>query len=256
MRKIFFCVLFTLTFVFCSGFLSYAEYGRDYKYVYDKAEMLTEEEERALNEKLKLASAQCGCEIYFVVSEYWQNFGGYEGWYFDELGLDASQDLMVLDVQHDKSGEYYYYLDTYGDVYSKISDREVNRLLDDKEVYNNIKSGNLIHGANRFVILAEDAVNGNLPAPWLKIILISSLIGFIPAAVAVAIVVYRYKKKLKSEIYPLSKYARLSIDQSRTSDVFLNSYITKVRIQSSSSSRGRSGGGGRRSGGGGRRGGR
>ena len=55
---------------------------------------------------------------------------------------------------------------------------------------------------------------------------------------AFGIVLYKYKKKLKSPIYPLNRYANLQLDYA--TDHFLGSSVTRTRV--SSSRGGRSGG--------------
>ena len=62
----------------------------------------------------------------------------------------------------------------------------------------------------------------------------SALFAFIAAAVACVIVVVKYKRKLKSPIYPVEKYANLALNVCQ--DQFLGSTVTRVKISSSSSS--------------------
>ena len=70
-------------------------------------------------------------------------------------------------------------------------------------------------------------------------IVIPILAGLAAGAIAVLIVVVDYKKKLKSPIYPLSKYA--SLDLSLSQDNYLSTSVTRVRVQSSSSGNSRNG---------------
>ncbi len=59
----------------------------------------------------------------------------------------------------------------------------------------------------------------------------SSIIAVVATIIACTIIVTRYKKKLKAPIYPVDKYASLSLSVAR--DDFLGSTITKVRVSSS-----------------------
>ena len=59
----------------------------------------------------------------------------------------------------------------------------------------------------------------------------SLIIAAIVTAIVVILIVRRYKNKLKAPIYPIDKYACLSL--ARTDDRFLNRNVTRVRISSS-----------------------
>jgi len=63
------------------------------------------------------------------------------------------------------------------------------------------------------------------------VIVVSVLIGLAVAVIACLAVVYRYKNKLQSPIYPIEKYTSLSLVHS--SDRFIGRTVTKVRVASS-----------------------
>ena len=71
--------------------------------------------------------------------------------------------------------------------------------------------------------------------PIIQMIVISAVCGLIAAVIACVIVVVKYKKKLKSPIYPVDDFCSLSLVDSR--DDYIGSTITKVRISSSSRKR-------------------
>ena len=59
----------------------------------------------------------------------------------------------------------------------------------------------------------------------------SCVVGFLVALTACLVIIYRYKKKLKAPIYPIDKYAQLSLSDSR--DSYLRTTVTRVRVASS-----------------------
>lgn len=56
----------------------------------------------------------------------------------------------------------------------------------------------------------------------------SGIVSLVAALVACLIVIFRYKKKLKAPIYPVDKYARLILSDSR--DNYIGTTVTRVRI--------------------------
>lgn len=59
----------------------------------------------------------------------------------------------------------------------------------------------------------------------------SLIIAAVATAITAIVILRRYKNKLKAPIYPIDKYACLSL--ARTDDRFLNRTVTRVRISSS-----------------------
>ena len=179
--------------------------------------------------------------------------------YYDYLDyIDESEEsfysLVLLVIQYDDySDEYYYYLDTYGDAHYSIKDKEVDRILDNNEVYDNIKSGNLREGIIAFATLAKKASAEDLRPDFVKVLIISLVIAVIVAFIVCLSIYLAYKKKLHAESYPLNRFASLDLKIER--DSFVTKFITRVRINTSNDGSSRSGGG-RSGGGGGRRGGR
>lgn len=56
----------------------------------------------------------------------------------------------------------------------------------------------------------------------------SGIVSLVAALVACLIVIFRYKRKLKAPIYPVDKYARLVLSDSR--DNYIGTTVTRVRI--------------------------
>ena len=63
----------------------------------------------------------------------------------------------------------------------------------------------------------------------------SALFAFIAAVIACIIVIVKYKRKLKSPIYPVEKYANLSLNACQ--DAFIGSIVTRVKVSSPSDKR-------------------
>ena len=63
------------------------------------------------------------------------------------------------------------------------------------------------------------------------LLLFAAIIAVVATAITVAIVVARYKTKLKAPIYPVDKYADLALTERQ--DVFLGSSVTRTRVSSS-----------------------
>ena len=59
--------------------------------------------------------------------------------------------------------------------------------------------------------------------------------GILVACIVAGCIIYTYKKKTKSAIYPLGRYAKL--DLKYRDDTFMGSFVTKRRIQSSNNKR-------------------
>lgn len=137
---------------------------------------------------------------------------------------------------------YYYDMYTFNGAEDMISNAKVDEILDDPEVYNNLKAGNAAAGAARFFLLANRACVHHLKMRVPKAILTGVIVGVLVGGGAALTVFLLYRRKRHGESYPLDRYARLSLSSS--SDVFVGKSVTRVRVQSSSSSSGgRSGGG-------------
>ena len=215
--------------------------------VVDKDNMLSVTEKLNLYNLLASVEQKTGVAVCAYV---YKGTGDYN--YYDyKREYSPGSDFVLLIIRYDyRDGEYYYYLDTYGEPETLITDKEVDRLLDDKDVYDNIKSGKLADGIKAYALLADKALTGNLRPPLLKIVLIALGIGVATSAVVCLGVYLFYRRKQHSPSYPLERYANLKLNVSR--DTFITKTVTRVKINtSSSSSGGRSGGGG-----GGHRGGR
>lgn len=221
-------------------------------YVLDNGNLFTDEEEALIATDCAKAESETG--VRFVIATTTHSLWGED--ILDHFGLSENADLVILVITLDYR-TYYYDLYTYGKAASKISDREVDLVLDDPAVYDNLKSGALLAGSMAFTEKAAGAlITPNLSPVnfsasfFFGVVALALLLSFLICVIVFA----SYKRKKRSTGYPLDVYTTLSLTERE--DIFTGSYVTKRRI-SSSSSGGRSGGGGRsHGGGGGHRGGR
>jgi uncharacterized membrane protein YgcG len=221
--------------------------------VYDPSGMLTAEETSALAQRMETLSAESGVELYlatYVAQNYRDDFIGDE--YCRDIRNLRGEDAVLLIVTYDLSDQMFYYdMYTYGEANYAISQKEVDYILDRREVYNNIKSGYVAAGVEAFFDLSAQAFEGRVGASWASVITVSALISVVIALIVCAGVVASYKKRRATVDYPLDRYAKLSL--TKESDAFVREYTTRTRVSSSSSG---GGSGGRHGGGGGHRGGR
>ena len=219
--------------------------------VIDNANYLTDAEET----DLKAALSGSGNGVIYCVVTVTSRTNPSDSAMFSLCGCTNEDAVVALCIYHDGS-EYRYYLYTFGPADNMLSDSAVNRILDDPATHNNIKNGRIAAGCRAFLTAADGeytkAVEKEARYEATRVprsIGIGLLVGAIAGGVAVLIVVIVYHRKQHGEIYPLDRYARL--DLTLCQDRFIGSYVTRVRVNnSSSSSGGRSGGSGGFSGGG------
>lgn len=210
------------------------------KRVYDKADILSDTEYESLEEKLADAEVRCGVSIrVYIDTTYYVN----EDKMLSDLGMSYSSDLIVLSIEA-VGGSYYYELFAYGDGDKYLSLDDSDEILDDGRVYSSIKSGAIMTGATAFADLTSVMLTENRVAAKNTHIFLTVMIPLATAAIVIAVIVYKYKKKLKSPIYPITDYASLNLGYS--DDSFIGSHVSKTRIQSSSGRGGRGGGSGSR----------
>lgn len=222
----------------------------DRTYVYDKADLLDEEEEEKLNELCALIEqnqATKGLKCYVVTFECLYEGQSYWGQEFlADIGQSQTQDCIILIVTHDRfeydwddDSFFYYDFYKYGRANSNINSAEVDKILDDSGVRPAIKGGQIYNGSARFLDLTEKAYTGRLGAPMFKVILLALVISLVIGIIPCASIVAKYKMKVKPTNYPLDKYADLDLTGSK--DIFIGSYVTTRRISTSSSGGGHGG---------------
>lgn len=255
-RKIFLCLLACV--LMASMLLQpvFAAKASQSPLVFDKGELLSEEEEQSLQALAKESTEQTGCtfcvatyKAYDYRDEYWGE--DFLSEYAYSYGLADNSGIVLLIVTKDR-GEFFYDLYLYGDADRKIKSHEVDLILDDEGVLN-IKRGDLEGGIESFLQIATEAYEVQLGHYYLKLFLICLAIALFFGFITCFSVYKSYTAKRKSVDYPLDRYAKLELTEQ--ADLFAGSFVTR-RIIQSSSGHGGGGGGGGRGGGGGHAGGR
>ncbi len=227
-----------------------AEEGK--RAVYDRVGLFTQEEIASLEAQAKKYYSKLDADVYIVTDDsegsyiYGNYFLPYTGDKFtNEYGITGDSVILIITANSNRNYDLY----TYGEAYSALSDSDVDTILDHRDVYGNIKNEKYFDGAMAFISISADEYALNID----ELLIIAIVISVIVTAIFLGCTYYSYNKKLRSEKYPLNRYA--SLELTHRDDAFAGSFVTKRRIQSSSGGRsggGRSGGGG----GGGHRGGR
>lgn len=212
--------------------------------VFDGASLLSAAEERRIADAIASAEGQSSCAFYFATyTEAAVRASGDRSYLGERFlkanGLSDRDDIVILTVYRD-GYTYYYNMFYYGDAPSRISDKEVNYILDHRTVYDNIKGGNLCDGAAGFFALSAKAYEGRVGVSYVVIGVISLIIGASIGGGACFGVWKSYKRKRRPIEYPLDRYAKMEL--TAHSDQFTGSFVTRRVIQSSNG--GRSGGGG------------
>lgn len=219
-------------------------------YVCDKAGVFSAEQIENLNSKILSKTGGVDCDIYILTENKFDKDSGDE--FVDDYDLESNNIILLVIYDNvDRNFDVF----TYGKAFKNISDREFNLICDHATVYDNIKGGNYYDGALGFIdqslayYSADD--NGRSTTSYFgfwHFFWFGIAMGSLTAVVTAICIICSYKRKLRSAIYPLERYARL--DLKIRNEQFMGSFVTRRVIRTSS------GGGGGRSGGGGRRGGR
>ena len=245
-------ILFLLALLCLVAVLTVSTAAKDNGRLYDPSHMLTEAEAFSLAAHMDELSVQYGVEFYFATHVADNR---YDDFYGDDYCLRVKNirgtDAVLLVVTYEALNHTYYYnMYTYGEANYAINQKEVDYILDDYDVYYNLKSGDICDGATAFFELSAVAFDGRLGAPMALIIAISAGISLIIGLAVCAGVVASYKKKRASVDYPLEHFAKLEL--TKENDSFVREYTTRTYVPRSNSGSG----GSRHGGGGGHRGGR
>lgn len=211
----------------------------DVCHIYDADGVLYGEGVASAEQALATAEGECGIPVRVYLRETYSSYID-EDMMISQLGLDDEENIVILLIDS-FFDSYEFELFTYGKTYDWLSDTDVEYIYDC--IQPEIKSGQLAEGIVEFSgILSERLIAGRT-ASRIGTVIFSIVVALLSAGGAVGGVVYCYKRKLKSPIYPVNKYATLYLDYS--TDNFINSTVTRTRINTSSGG----GGGGGRSGG-------
>ena len=244
MRKILTVLLLLSLLAASFVFFSSANEGR----VCDPYGLVSAENISALETKFAAAESESGVLVRAYINDATKS--GYVSEYkmLSELGLSYDSDLVLLLIEKMSDSYYEYELFTYGSAYNLISDGAADAILDSEGVHS-IKRGAIYEGLGAFAEISADEIVQSRKSTKVTVIVVSVIIALAAGFGAAVGVYYTYKRKLKSPIYPLSKYANLNLEYS--SDNFVGSNVIRTRINTSSG--GSRGGGGRGGGSRGRR---
>lgn len=218
------------------------------RHVVDDADVLTAEEENALQQKLEKLSSRLKCHIVVVAINdlgYLSSYSYADSYYHNNgygYGKDKSGVLLLISLESGASvGNREYYIYTYGEAEDKLGDSELTDIED--AMLPHLRENDYYEG---FVAFA-DVVKEELAFDMLTNLIIAVVIG----AVAAFIILTGMKNQLKS-VRPqrnATNYVRQgSFLLTKDLDLYLYRNVTRTRRQSNNySSRG--GGGGSRGGG-------
>ena len=238
--------------LFVAGSLSVLTIAAETGRIHDPADMLTDTEEATLTTYMNDLAAQYGVELYMAT---------YDADHFldDEWGDDYcrevrnlhGRDAVLLIVTYDRWDRMYYYdIYTYGKANTAIRQVEINYVLDDSNVYYNLKSGRIAEGATAFFEQSARCYAERVGISIWVIVAVSAVIALVIALVVCGGVKAAYSQKNAKVSYPLDRYATLDLTRER--DYFVREYVTRTYVPRSNGG----GGGSRHGGGGGHRGGR
>lgn len=226
-------VVFLLTAIILSVFGLNVYAAEQEKCVYDRAGVFSDIEIEALEAEAKNYFASSYASIYIVTDD--STYVSYYGDHFrSEYNIPKDSVILIITA----NSRHNYDLYTYGKCYNKISNAEIDRLLDDDTVYGNIKNGRYFEGAKSFIALASDACATDRNA----IITLTVICSLVSGLILIIGVTASYKRKSRSDKYPLNRYCKLELTLDR--DDFRGSFVTHRKINTGSGGRGRSGGGG------------
>ena len=170
-----------------------------------------------------------------------------------KFGISYHTDAVLLTLKLER-GEWFCDIYTYGRAYDSVSNAEIDYLCEDGGIFDCIKTQSAEVGLLDYIDFVGRAVKGNA-IPFIRRLWVPLFFGIIGGLIAFLCVFIPYKRKVRSDCYPLKEFTKLNLTFSR--DDFAGSFVTR-RHAPRSSSGGRGGGsrGGGRGGGGGHRGGR
>ena len=160
-------------------------------------------------------------------------------------GADRGAAVAALLIKP-SGNSYYYEMFLFNRADKMLTRAESDAILDNDQVYRNIKGGRLLTGATCFFELCVGEINEWHRQRPLWIVGVGTAVGTLAGGLSVLGVVLTYRRKRHGESYPLDRYAKLELTE--RSDIFVGSFVTRTRVQSSSGNGsgglGRGGGGG------------
>lgn len=222
-----------LTVVIMLVFGSASVYAGENYHVYDLDESLTTEEENLLAAKQMELEENLGLNIAIVITDNLEGKSSeeYADDFYDQFfGINTDGILLLLD-----NYSSWDHISTSGKAIGMYSDAYIDKIF--SAMNSSLKRGDYYKAADKFLDLLEVR---NIFWSDFKVFFITGLgAGALIALVTCLIIAHGYKtnKKMSPRNYISENESRFTVKNDR----YLRQYTTKVKIESSSSSRGGSG---------------
>jgi uncharacterized protein len=260
-----FSIIFSFLLLISSTLCVFAQ--NTYNRLDDKADLLTTEEESQITDLLNKVEEKHGIKVIILTTdkiseytdmdtskyplEYMNSLAvEYSRNYYISQGFTSSTDGIIL-LRYINEYDFYISITPYGDL-DKVFDESIsNNIIDEIEHDLRRGSNTFCEGLTTYINLVDETYDSRNDLTFGSI-----AIALIISLVISLIIVLNMKSKLKSvtnQNFAKEYLKKGSFKLTSSKDTYLYRTVTKVRIQSNSSSGGRSGGGGGRSGGAGRR---
>lgn len=233
--------------------------------IYDFADILTDEEEQRLKEKIDEFITNNNMDMVIVTDSFEytsdrQNEVYADDFYdYNDFGMNFEYNSGVLLLRNANPSDPYYHMSTTGNAQLYLNDSRINYILDN--IYSDIKSGNYYEGFSKWINYTNNQVQSGYPSTasnyyldksgnmhrlkpkYYPPIPIAFLMGLAAAGTTIGIMVS--KNKMVKKAYKAEEYLdKDSINITKREDTYLRSHTTSYTISSSS------GGGGGHHGGG------
>lgn len=232
--------------------------------IYDFSDILTDEEERLLKEKIDKFIEENNMDMVIVTDSFTYSYDRQNEEYADDFydyndfGLDIEHYSGVLLLRNTNPSDPYYHMSTSGNAQLYLSDSRINSILDN--IYYDIKSGNYYEGFSKWISYTDNYIKSGYPSTASNYYLdnygnmhrvkpkyyppigIALLMGLAAAGTTVGIMIS--KNKMVKKARQASEYLdNGSINITKREDTYLRSHTTSYTV-SSSSGGGHHGGGG------------
>lgn len=232
--------------------------------IYDFSDILTDEEERLLKEKIDKFIEENNMDMVIVTDSFTYSYDRQNEEYADDFydyndfGLDLEHYSGVLLLRNTNPSDPYYHMSTSGNAQLYLSDSRINSILDN--IYYDIKSGNYYEGFSKWISYTDNYIKSGYPSTASNYYLdnygnmhrvkpkyyppigIALLMGLAAAGTTVGIMIS--KNKMVKKAHQASEYLdNGSINITKREDTYLRSHTTSYTV-SSSSGGGHHGGGG------------